>query len=344
MGVLRGSVVLGAVAVGVLLVGPAAWAEPVPGATSSAPRGESPGAPTAIPEPVTTPPATTTPTTTTPTTTTPTSSPATTSPAPPTATSQPATSQPATPTASPTAAPTGTAPGGAVTGTAVADCSAEQVVFTVVNGTGAGITAGITASGAPPFRTFPVPAGEQRVVRLSPGTGPFQYTLQQVNPTRVLATVDGFFSCPSRRDLAIPATSGRPATVSGVCAVAVFLTGGGPAHGRVTVTGDTGLTYTSAAGYAGPDQFDYACLTSEGVFGTVFVQVHAAATGTVEPTRPAAVVQPTEPPPSAGALASTGSDSAGIAASGAALVLAGALLLGGLGLTRRAQRGGRFWS
>ena len=343
MGVLRGSVVLGAVAVGVLLVGPAAWAEPVPGATSSAPRGESPGAPTAIPEPVTTPPATTTPTTTPPT-----SSPATTSPAPPTATSQPATSQPATPTASPTAAPTGTAPGGAVTGTAVADCSAEQVVFTVVNGTGAGITAGITAgiavSGSPPFRTFPVPAGEQRVVRLSPGTGPFQYTLQQVNPTRVLASVDGFFSCPSRRDLAIPATSGRPATVSGVCAVAVFLTGGGPAHGRVTVTGDTGLTYTSAAGYAGPDQFDYACLTSEGVFGTVFVQVHAAATGTVEPTRPAAVVQPTEPPPSAGALASTGSDSAGIAASGAALVLAGALLLGGLGLTRRAQRGGRFWS
>ena len=334
MGVLRGSVVLGAVAVGVLLVGPAAWAEPVPGATSSAPRGESPGAPTAIPEPVTTPPATTTPTTTTPT-----SSPATTSPAPPTATSQPA-----TPTASPTAAPTGTAPGGAVTGTAVADCSAEQVVFTVVNGTGAGITAGIAAFGAPPFRTFPVPAGEQRVVRLSPGTGPFQYTLQQVNPTRVLATVDGFFSCPSRRDLSVPATSGQPATVSGVCAVAVFLTGGGPAHGRVTVTGDTGLTYTSAAGYAGPDQFDYACLTSEGVFGTVFVQVHAAATGTVEPTRPAAVVQPTEPPPSAGALASTGSDSAGIAASGAALVLAGALLLGGLRLTRRAQRGGRFWS
>jgi len=231
-----------------------------------------------------------------------------------------------------------------VTGTAVADCSAEQVVFTVVNGTGGGITAGIAAFGAPPFRTFPVPAGEQRVVRLSPGTGPFHYTLQQVHPTRVLATVDGFFSCPSRRDLAVPATSGRPATVSGVCAVAVFLTGGGPAHGRVTVTGDTGLTYTSDAGYAGPDQFDYACLTSEGVFGTVFVQVHPAAAGTVGPTRPAAVVQPTGPPPSAGPLASTGSDSAGIAASGAALVLAGALLLGGLALTRRAQRGGRFWS
>ncbi len=334
MGVLRGSVVLGAVAVGVLLVGPVAWAEPVPAATSSAPGGESPGAQTASPETVTPP-----------TTTPPMSSPVTTSPAPPTATSQPASP---TPTASPTAAPTGTAPGGAVTGTAVADCSAEQVVFTVVNGTGAGITAGITAgiaaSGAPPFRTFPVPAGEQRVVRLSPGTGPFHYALQQVNPTRVLATVDGFFSCPSRRDLSIPATSGRPATVSDVCAVAVFLTGSGPAHGRVTVTGDTGLTYTSAAGYAGPDQFDYACLTSEGLFGTVFVQVHSAATGTVEPTRPAAVVQPTEPPPSAGALASTGSDSAGIAASGAALVLAGALLLGGLGLTRRAQRGGRFWS
>ena len=335
MGVLRGSVVLGAVAAGVLLVGPAAWAEPVPGATTSAPSGGSPGASTAIPVP----------TTTTPTTTSPTSSPATSSPASPSPTASP-TSEPAspTPTASPTAAPTGTAPGGAVTGTAVADCSAEQVVFTVVNGTGGGITAGIAAFGAPPFRTFPVPAGEQRVVRLSPGAGPFQFTLQQVNPTRLLATVDGFFSCPSRRDLAIPATSGRPATVSGVCAVAVFLTGGGPAHGRVTVTGDTGLTYTSDAGYAGPDQFDYACLTSEGVFGTVFVQVHAAATGTVEPTRPAAVVQPTEPPPSAGALASTGSDSAGIAASGAALVLAGALLLGGLGLTRRAQRGGRFWS
>jgi hypothetical protein len=231
-----------------------------------------------------------------------------------------------------------------VTGTAVADCSAEQVVFTVVNGTGAGITAGIAASGAPPFRTFPVPAGEQRVVRLSPGTGPFHYTLQQVNPTRVLATVDGFFSCPSRRDLSVPATSGQPATVSGVCAVAVFLTGGGPAHGRVAVTGDSGLTYTSDAGYTGPDQFDYACLTSEGLFGTVFVQVHPAAAGTVEPTRPAAAVQPTAPPPSAGALASTGSESAGIAASGAALVLAGALLLGGLGLTRRAQRGGRFWS
>jgi hypothetical protein len=335
VGVLRGSVVLGAVAVGVLLVGPAAWAEPVPGATSSAPGGGSPGPPTARPEP----------TTVTPTTTTPTSSPATSSPAPPTATSEPASPTPtASPTASPTAAPTGTAPGAAVTGTAVADCSAEQVVFTVVNGAGEGITAGIAASGAPPFRTFPVPAGEQRVVRLSPGTGPFHYTLQLVHPTRVLATVDGFFSCPSRRDLAVPATSGRPATVSGVCAVAVFLTGGGPAHGRVTVTGDTGLTYTSAAGYAGPDQFDYACLTSEGVFGTVFVQVRAAAAGTVEPTRPAAVVQPTGPPPSAGALASTGSDSAGIAASGAALVLAGALLLGGLGLTRRAQRGGRFWS
>ena len=56
------------------------------------------------------------------------------------------------------------------------------------------------------------------------------------------------------------------------------------------------------------------------------------------------MVQPTRPEPSAGELASTGSDGAGIAASGAALVLAGALLLGGLGLTRRAQRGGRFWS
>jgi hypothetical protein len=56
------------------------------------------------------------------------------------------------------------------------------------------------------------------------------------------------------------------------------------------------------------------------------------------------VVQPTRPEPSAGELASTGSDGGGIAASGAALVLAGALMLGGLGLTRRAQRGGRFWS
>ena len=85
-------------------------------------------------------------------------------------------------------------------------------------------------------------------------------------------------------------------------------------------------------------------MTSVGLFGTVFVQVHPAAADTVEPTRLAAAVQPTAPPPSAGALASTGSESAGIAASGAALVLAGALLLGGLGLTRRAQRGGRFWS
>jgi hypothetical protein len=146
--------------------------------------------------------------------------------------------------------------------------------------------------------------------------------------------VDGFFSCPSRRDLAIPATSGRPATVSGVCAVAVFLTGGGPAHGRVTVTGDTGLTYTSAAGYAGPDQFDYACLTSEGVFGTVFVQVHPAP-ATSQPTQPVQPGQPTTAPPSAGALASTGSETAGVALAGVALVLLGALLLGGLALTRR---------
>jgi hypothetical protein len=35
----------------------------------------------------------------------------------------------------------------------------------------------------------------------------------------------------------------------------LFLTDRGPAHGRVTVTGDAGFTYTSTAGYAGPDQF-----------------------------------------------------------------------------------------
>jgi hypothetical protein len=318
VGVLRSSVILGAAAAGVLLVGPVAWAEPLPGATSTAPASESPGSGAPTPSS----PATTAPTATSPTATSPA---ATTSPAPPITTSG---------SASPTPPPSSPAPGGAVTGTAVADCSAEQVVFTVVNGTGAAVTAGISAFGGAPFQTFPVPAGEQRVVRLAPGAGPFQYVLQQLNPTRVLATVDGFFSCPSRRDLAVPATSGQPATVSGVCAVAVFLTGDGPAHGRVTATSDTALTYTSDAGYTGPDQFDYACLTSEGVFGTVFVQVHPAP-ATTQPTQPAAPVQPTEPPPTAAELAGTGSETAGVAGAGAALVLAGALLLGVLALTRR---------
>jgi len=224
-----------------------------------------------------------------------------------------------------------------VTGTAVIDCSAEQVEFTVVNGTGAAITAGIAVlPELPPFQTFRVPAGEQRVTRVSPGGGPFEFVLERLNPTRILARVDGFFSCPVREDLSLPATSGRPATLSGACVVAVFLTGGGPAHGRVTVTADgKRVVYTSDAGYTGPDQFDYTCVVSEGVFGTVFVQVQPAPAGTVEPTQPAAVVEPTGPPPSAGELAGTGSETAGIAAAGAALVLAGALLLGGLALTRR---------
>ena len=329
MGLLRSSVILGAVAAaGVLLAGPVAWAEPLPGATSGAPVASgSPG--TGLPassSPATTSPATTSPATTSPATSSPaTSSPATSSPAPPTATSE---------SASPTAPPSSTAPGGAVTGTAVADCSAQQVVFTVVNGTGAVVTAGIATPGAPPFRTLSVPAGDQQVVRLSPGAGPFEYVLEQLNPTRTLAAVDGFFPCPVRRDLAVSATSGQPATTPDVCVVAFFLTGSGPAHGRVTVTGDTGFSYTSTAGYVGPDQFDYTCLTSEGVFGTVFVQVHPAP-ATSQPTQPAQPVESTGPPPAAAGLATTGSDTAGIVLAGAALVLAGALLLGGLALTRR---------
>ena len=105
------------------------------------------------------------------------------------------------------------------------------------------------------------------------------------------------------------------------------------------VTNDTGLTYTSDAGYTGPDQFDYSCLISEGVFGTVFVQVHpaAATTGPSQSTPSIQPVQPTEAAPSAPVLASTGSDTSGVTLAGAALVLVGGLLLGGLALTRRPE-------
>ena len=50
----------------------------------------------------------------------------------------------------------------------------------------------------------------------------------------------------------MPATPAGRRTVSGACAVAVFLTGGGPAHGRVTVTADTGVIYTSTPGTPAP--------------------------------------------------------------------------------------------
>jgi LPXTG-motif cell wall-anchored protein len=144
--------------------------------------------------------------------------------------------------------------------------------------------------------------------------------VRRLDTGETLATAEGFFSCPARQDLAIQVRSGSSYEARDVCAVAFFLGARVPLHGTVAVR-EGGFVYTPAPGYTGPDRFDYQCLTSESIFGTVRVTV-----------LPAVAPVPTEPPPAPG-LPATGT-------SGLPVQVAAGLVLVGLGILvhRRARR------
>lgn len=174
-----------------------------------------------------------------------------------------------------------------MTATATVDCAGEAVVVTARNTTGAPVSVAAFLNAATvPVTTLTVAAAGTATATVKPGDGPFELAVRRLDTGATLATAEGFFSCPVRHDLAITVRSGATHTSSEVCAVAFFRRAPGPAHGTVTVTG-RGFTYTSVAGYTGPDQFDYECLTSESVFGTVRVTVLPLPPPTAAPQLPA---------------------------------------------------------
>ena len=171
-----------------------------------------------------------------------------------------------------------------------------------------------------PAATLHIAASGTATATVKPGDGPFELAVRRLDTAATLATAEGFFSCPVRHDLAIEVRSGETHTSGDVCAVAFFRRAPGPAHGTVTVT-SRGFTYTSVAGYTGPDQFDYECLTGESVFGTVKVTVLPTAAA---PT-PAATPPPAAAPPQ---LPATGTGRLPLLlGTGTLLIAAGALTL-----------------
>jgi hypothetical protein len=214
-----------------------------------------------------------------------------------------------------TAAPA-VAPAGTVTATATVDCAAQAVVVTAHNTTAAAVAIGVFANGAGvPMATLNVAAGSSGTVRAEPGAGPFDLVVQRLDTGAVLATAEGFFSCPARRDLSITVRSGSAHTARDVCAVAFLRGPRGPLHGTLTVQ-ERGFRYVPAVGYTGPDRFDYQCLTSEGVFGTVRVTVLPA----TAPVAPPAAAAPALPATGTGRLPAE-------LAAGVVLVALGALAL-----------------
>jgi LPXTG-motif cell wall-anchored protein len=214
---------------------------------------------------------------------------------------------------------------GTVTATATVDCDQQLVVVTGKNTTGAPVTLGAFLFAAQvPVATLDVPANGTATTEVDAGDGPFELTVRRLDTSAAVATADGSFPCPVKKDLAIEVYSGETYTSDDVCGAALFLGALKAAHGTAT-TNDRGFTYTSVAGYTGPDAFDYECTGGDGIFGTVKVTVLPAAETSPPPT---AGPSPAAPPTAAPGLPATGTDHLPVLLGvGAGLVAAGALVL-----------------
>ncbi len=200
------------------------------------------------------------------------------------------------------------APDGQVTVTTDRHCNGGYVDVTVANRTAGPAEVLITRGfelgardGEPLiFRPIRLAAGGVETRRLQPLPGPVESPIVEwhfwLGPVAEGVPLAGVtvLPCPIRVDFTIRVRSGVPSTPIEVCPALGF---GQPRHGTARRAGrfDSGISYTSDRGYAGPDTFNYSCAGAFAQFGTVSITVLPGPAGRARPVPPARQAQ-SQPP------------------------------------------------